>query len=79
MTVMIEVLTISLAGIIDSGKVLVAAALVGTLSVVADVGTHSKLLTLVLICQTPQGHAIHIKHSFKSADLKQTAAITSYV
>lgn len=31
-----------------------AAALVGTLSVVADVGTHSELLALVLICETPQ-------------------------
>lgn len=46
-----EVLTISFAGIIDSGEVLVAAALVGTLGVVADVGTHTKLLTLVLICE----------------------------
>lgn len=53
---MVEVLTISLAGIIDSGEVLMAAALVGTLRVVADVGAHPKLLTLVLICQTSQGY-----------------------
>ncbi len=57
---MVEVLTISLAGVIDSGEVLVAAALVGTLSVVADVGTHSKLVTFVLICETPQHHMMHI-------------------
>lgn len=48
---MLEVLTISLAGIIDSGEVLVTAALVGTLCVVADVGAHAKLLTLVRICR----------------------------
>lgn len=41
--------SISLAGVIDSGKVFVADTLVGTLSVVADVGTHTKLLALVLI------------------------------
>lgn len=52
--VVVKVLTISLAGVIDSGEVLVAAALVGTLCVVADVGTHSKLLTLVLICKHPE-------------------------
>lgn len=63
---MVEVLTISLAGIIDSGEVFVATALVGTLSVVADMGTDSKLLALVLICQTPQGHMIHITHRFNS-------------
>lgn len=45
-------LTISLAGIVDLGEVLVAAALVGTLSVVADVGADAKLLTLVLVCRT---------------------------
>lgn len=50
----LEVLTISFACVIDSAEVLVAAALVGTLSVVADVGTHSELLALVLICETPQ-------------------------
>lgn len=49
---MTEVLTISLAGLIDSGEVLVAAALVRTFRVVADVGTHSKLLTLVFVCKT---------------------------
>lgn len=62
-----EALTISLAGVIDSGKVFVADTLVGTLSVVADVGTHTKLLALVLICETPQGHMKHITTSrFKS-------------
>lgn len=61
---MVEVLTVSLAGVIDSREVLVAAALVGTLCVVADVGTHSKLLTLVLICATPP--PIHITHVSKS-------------
>lgn len=61
---MVGVLTISLAGIINSGEVLVATALVGTLSVVADMGTDSKLLTLVLICQTPEGPVTHITHSF---------------
>lgn len=49
-------LTISLAGLIDSGKVLVAATFEGTLCVVADVGTNSKLRTLVLVCETRQGH-----------------------
>lgn len=44
-------LTVGLAGVIYSAEVLVAAALVGTLRVVADVGTHPKLLTLVLICE----------------------------
>lgn len=43
------VLTVNLAGVVDPGEVLVAAALVGALGVVADVGTHSKLLTLILI------------------------------
>ena len=49
---MVEALTVSLAGVVDSGEVLVAAALVGTLGVVTDVGTHSELPTLVLICET---------------------------
>lgn len=48
----VKVLTISLACLTDSGEVLVAAALEGSLSVVADMGTRSKLLTLVLICVT---------------------------
>lgn len=47
------VLTVNLAGVVDPGEVLVAAALVGALGVVADVGTHSKLLTLILICEQP--------------------------
>ncbi len=48
-TDVVLVLTISLAGVIDSGEVLVAATLVGAFGVVADVGTHSELQTLVLI------------------------------
>lgn len=64
---MAAALTISLAGVVDSGEVLVAAALVGTLGVVADVGAHSKLLTLVLICETPRVHIAHITHSIKSS------------
>lgn len=47
-------LTISLACFIDSSEVLLAAALVGSLRVIADVGTHSKQLTLILICETTQ-------------------------
>ena len=43
------VLTVSLAGVIDSGEVLVAAAFVGAFGVVADVGTHSELQTLILV------------------------------
>lgn len=43
------VLTVSLAGVIDPGKVLVAAAFVGPFGVVADVGTHSELQTLIFI------------------------------
>lgn len=50
----VDVLTICFASLIDFGEVLVAAALVGSLCVVADVGTHSKLTTLVLICKTAQ-------------------------
>lgn len=50
-----DALTISLAGVVDSGEVLVAAALVGTLGVVADVRTHPELPALVLVCQRP-GH-----------------------
>ena len=64
MSVVVVVLTISLAGVIDSGEVLLAAALVRTLSVVADVGTRSKLLTLIFICAKSQGHTVHITHSF---------------
>lgn len=51
--VKLEVLTISLAGVIDPAEVFVAAALVGTLSVVADMGTHSELTALILICESP--------------------------
>lgn len=43
------VLTVSLAGVIDPGEVLVTAAFVGAFGVVADVGTHSELQTLILI------------------------------
>lgn len=43
------VLTVSLAGAIDPGKVLVAAAFVGAFGVVANVGTDSKLQTLIFI------------------------------
>lgn len=43
------VLTVSLAGVVDPGEVLVAAAFVGAFGVVADVGTHSVLHTLILI------------------------------
>lgn len=46
------ILTISLAGVIYSAEILVAAALVGAFCVVADVGTDSKLLALVLIWGT---------------------------
>lgn len=42
-------LTVSLARVADPGEVLVAAAFVGAFGVVAAVGTHSKLQTLVLI------------------------------
>lgn len=64
---MVEVLTISLAGVVYFGEVLVTAALVGTLGVVADVRTHAKLPALVLICQTAvTQHALEV--------LKQTAA-----
>lgn len=41
--------TVSLAGVIYPGEVLVAAAFVGAFGVIADVGTDSKLQTLVLI------------------------------
>lgn len=58
MSLKVDVLTISLASLIDFGEILVAAALVGSLSVVADVGTHPKLPALVLICETP--HMVHI-------------------
>lgn len=43
------VLTVSLAGLVDPGEVLVAAAFVRAFGVVTDVGTHSKLQTLILI------------------------------
>ena len=43
------VLTVSLAGVMDPAEVLVAAAFIGALGVVADVGTYSKLQTLILI------------------------------
>lgn len=43
------VLTVSLAGLVDPGEVLVAAAFVGAFGVVADVGTHSELQALILI------------------------------
>ena len=42
-------LTVCLAGVVDPGEVLAAAAFVGALGVVADVGANSKLLTLILI------------------------------
>lgn len=42
-------LTVSLAGVADLGEVLVAAALVGALSVVAHVGADAKLQALVLV------------------------------
>lgn len=42
-------LTVCLARVADPGEVLVAAALVGAFGVVAAVGAHSKLQTLVLI------------------------------
>jgi hypothetical protein len=42
-------LTVSLAGVVDPGEVFVAATLVGSLGVVAHVGAHPKLLTLILI------------------------------
>lgn len=45
-------LTVSLAGVVDLGEVLVADALVGSLGVVADVGTRTKLSALVFICNT---------------------------
>lgn len=45
-------LTVSLARVIYPGKVLVAAAFVGALGVVADLGANSKLQTLVLIWET---------------------------
>lgn len=51
MSLIEEVLTISLAGVVDSGEVFMAAAFVGALGVVADVRTHSELPTLVFICQ----------------------------
>lgn len=66
---MIEVLTIGLAGLIDSDEVLVAAALVRTFSVVADVGTHSKLLTLVFICK------IHLVLSLQEHILATTSNV----
>lgn len=47
-------LTIGLARVIDFGEVFVAAALVGSFGVVADVGTSSELLALVLICEIKQ-------------------------
>lgn len=50
----VKVLTISLACLTDSGEVLVAAALEGSLSVVTDVGARTKLLTLILICVSVQ-------------------------
>ena len=45
------VLTVSLAGLVDPCEVLVAAAFVGAFGVVADVGTHSELQALILICK----------------------------
>lgn len=42
-------LTVCLARVADPGEVLVAAAFVGAFGVVAAVGAHSKLQTLVLI------------------------------
>lgn len=38
-----QFLTVSFAGVVDLGEILVAAAFVGALSVVADLGTCSKL------------------------------------
>lgn len=58
----VETLTISFAGVVDPDEVLVAAALVRSLRVVADVGTRSKPLTLILICTTAQGHMGHVTH-----------------
>lgn len=43
------VLTVSLAHVVDPGEVLVAAALVGAFGVVAHVGAHAELETLILI------------------------------
>ncbi len=43
------VLTVSLAGLIDPGEVLVAAAFKGAFGVVAHVGAHAKLQTFILI------------------------------
>lgn len=45
------VLTISLAGVVYFGEVFMAAAFIGALSVVADVRTHSEMITLIFICQ----------------------------
>lgn len=59
-------LTISNAGVIYFAEVLVAGALVGTLGVVAHVGTHSELLALILICETAQGHTTLVAHTFIS-------------
>lgn len=44
-----EVLTVSLARVVDLGEVPVAAALVGALGVVTDLRAHAKLPALVLI------------------------------
>lgn len=43
------VLTVSFAHVVDPGEVLVAAALVGAFGVVAHVGAHAELETLILI------------------------------
>lgn len=40
---------VSFAGVVDSGKVLVTAAFVGSFGVVAHVGAHAKLLTFIFI------------------------------
>lgn len=44
-----QALTLSLAGVVDLDKVLVAAALVRTLGIVADVRTYTKPIALVLV------------------------------
>lgn len=43
------VLTVSFAHVVDPGEVLVAAALVGAFGVVAHVGAHAELETLIFI------------------------------
>lgn len=61
-------LTISLAGVVYSAEVLVTAALVGAFGVVADVGTNSKLLALVLICETSEGDVTDVSQNMKGQE-----------